>query len=67
MLGPQPPGAALDTRIQKVLDWLARTEGDGPTLAKAASVACLSESRFSHLFVEEKPDCRFAPMCFGGG
>lgn len=53
MLGPQQTDVALDTRIQKVLDWLAGAEGYSPTLAKAASVACLSESRFSHLFVEE--------------
>ena len=53
MLGPQQPDAALDPRIQKVLDWLAAAKEDGPTVAQAASVACLSPSRFSHLFVEE--------------
>ena len=53
MLGPQHPDAALDLRIRRVLDWLAGPNVDGPTLAKAASVACLSESRFSHLFVQE--------------
>jgi AraC-like DNA-binding protein len=53
MLGTQQPDVVLDQRIRKVLDWLAGTDADNPTLAKAASVACLSESRFSHLFVEE--------------
>jgi AraC-like DNA-binding protein len=53
LLGPQEPRVALDPRIGRVMDWLT-SAGDGDvTAAKAASVACLSESRFSHLFVEE--------------
>ena len=44
---------ALDSRIQRVLEWLAGAGEGEVTAAKAASVACLSESRFSHLFVEE--------------
>ncbi len=53
LLGPQERKVALDPRIGRVLDWLARADESGVTAAKAASVACLSESRFSHLFVEE--------------
>ena len=53
LLGPQEPDVALDPRIRRVLDWLADADESGVTAATAASVACLSESRFSHLFVEE--------------
>lgn len=52
-LGPQEPEVALDPRIQRVLDWMSQTSEGAITVAMAASVACLSESRFSHLFVEE--------------
>jgi AraC-like DNA-binding protein len=53
LLGPQQAEVALDPRIQRVLDWMSQVEEGGITAASAASVACLSESRFSHLFVEE--------------
>lgn len=53
LLGPQEPDLALDHRIARVLDWLAKADEDAITSSNAASVACLSESRFSHLFVEE--------------
>jgi len=53
LLGPQQAGTAVDPRIQRVLDWMAKAGEDAITAATAASVACLSESRFSHLFVEE--------------
>jgi AraC-like DNA-binding protein len=53
LLGPQPADAVLDPRIQRVLDWMSQASEGSITAAKAASVACLSESRFSHLFVEE--------------
>jgi AraC family transcriptional regulator len=52
--GPEEPNIARNPRIARVLDWLdpQRIES-GVTAADAAGVACLSESRFSHLFVEE--------------
>ena len=53
LLGPQPVEMVLDPRIQRVLDWMAQASEGAITAAQAASVACLSESRFSHLFVEE--------------
>ncbi len=53
LLGPQEPEMGTDPRIQRVLHWLESADDGGITAAKAASVACLSESRFSHLFVEE--------------
>ncbi len=53
LMGPQQPELALDPRIRRALDWLAANDGAGITVGKAASVACLSESRFSHLFVEQ--------------
>ena len=52
-LAPQERDVALDPRIARVLDWLTSAGEEGVTAANAASVACLSESRFSHLFVEE--------------
>ncbi|EYD74271.1 transcriptional regulator, AraC family [Rubellimicrobium mesophilum DSM 19309] len=52
LLGPQQGEAELDPRIQRVVDWLGQADG-GVTVAAAASVACLSEGRFSHLFVEQ--------------
>ena len=53
LLGPLQPELALDPRIQRVLDWLAGPDEGGITAGEAASVACLSESRFSHLFTKE--------------
>jgi AraC-like DNA-binding protein len=53
LLGPQEPEVGIEPRIQRVLDWVESAGDSGITAAKAASVACLSESRFSHLFVEE--------------
>jgi AraC family transcriptional regulator len=52
LLGPQPPDPCIDPRIGRVLDWLSEAEGE-VTVGRAAAIACLSESRFSHLFVEE--------------
>lgn len=43
----------IDSRIQRVIDRLQDPEAGAMTLPEAAGVACLSESRFSHLFVEE--------------
>lgn len=53
LLGPQEAEMVLDPRIRRVLDWMSETNEGAITAATAASVACLSESRFSHLFVEE--------------
>jgi AraC-like DNA-binding protein len=53
LLGPQPAEVAVDPRIQRVLDWMSQASEGAITAAQAASVACLSERRFSHLFVEE--------------
>ena len=53
LLGPLAPDAALDPRIRRVLDWIAEARDGAMTAAQAASIACLSESRFSHLFVEQ--------------
>lgn len=53
LLGTLETEVALDERVSRVLRWL-RTNGlADATASKAAKVACLSESRFSHLFVEE--------------
>jgi AraC-like DNA-binding protein len=53
LVGPLRPGRLLDHRLQRVLDWCAEAEATEVTSAAAAAVACLSESRFSHLFVEQ--------------
>lgn len=44
---------AIDARLLRVLD-LLKTDLEGHATARtAATIACLSESRFSHLFVEQ--------------
>jgi AraC-like DNA-binding protein len=53
LVGPDPSHPAPDPRIARVLDWLGQHVEDSVTVADAAGIACLSESRFSHLFVEE--------------
>ena len=53
LLGRQQTELDLDPRIQRVLDWLAGADESGIALEEAASVACLSESRVSLLFVKE--------------
>jgi AraC-like DNA-binding protein len=53
MGGPEVD-ATCDRRIARVLEWLGREATEsGVTATEAAGVACLSESRFSHLFVRE--------------
>lgn len=47
------PERELDPRIRRVLSWLQAIDGEAATVAEAARVACLSPSRFSHLFVEQ--------------
>lgn len=46
-------GPSVDPRIGRVLDQLGRSDWLDTTVAEAAGIACLSESRFSHLFVEQ--------------
>jgi AraC-like DNA-binding protein len=53
VLGSSVHGSALDPRIARVLDCLDQRIENGLTAAEAAGIACLSESRFSHLFVEQ--------------
>lgn len=43
----------IDARIGRVLDRLPADPGLRMTAATAAGIACLSDSRFSHLFVEQ--------------
>ena len=43
----------VNTRIARVLDKLSKDLDSRMDLRRAAQIACLSESRFSHLFVEE--------------
>lgn len=45
--------SGIDNRIQRVIDRLKDPEATAMTLSEAAGVACLSESRFSHLFVDQ--------------
>jgi len=47
------PPCTLDPRIGRTLDWLAPRLIEGVGLSEAAATACLSESRFSHLFAAE--------------
>jgi transcriptional regulator GlxA family with amidase domain len=47
------PGGPLDPRIQAVIRWVAARPDQPAALADAARVAGLSESRLSHLFVEQ--------------
>lgn len=53
LLGPAPPRAALDPRLARAIAWAERLGEEPATLPAAAAIACLSESRFSHLFVQE--------------
>jgi AraC-like DNA-binding protein len=52
-VGEALPASSLDPRIARTLDWLTPHVGKGVGLAEAAAIACLSDSRFSHLFAAE--------------
>ncbi|KLK90450.1 hypothetical protein AA309_25575 [Microvirga vignae] len=52
-VGEVLPASTLDLRIARTLDWLTSRISEGVGLAEAAAIACLSESRFSHLFAAE--------------
>jgi AraC-like DNA-binding protein len=53
LLGGLPAPSALDPRISRAIAWVEPRVEDHLTLAQAASVACMSESRFSHCFTKE--------------
>lgn len=53
LVGAGEAGHPVDPRVQRVLAWLDTADGAEPSLQRAAAIACLSESRFSHLFVQE--------------
>ncbi|MBB3020382.1 AraC-like DNA-binding protein [Microvirga lupini] len=53
IVGESLPPSTLDPRIARTLDWLTPRIGEGVGLAEASAIACLSDSRFSHLFAAE--------------
>jgi AraC family transcriptional regulator len=53
MLGDAWNGQLVNPRIGRVLDWLNQDGRETASVAEAANIACLSESRFSHVFVEQ--------------
>ncbi|WP_414474602.1 helix-turn-helix transcriptional regulator [Microvirga sp. M2] len=53
IVGETPPMSTLDPRIARTLEWLAARLSGRIMLTDAASIACLSDSRFSHLFAAE--------------
>ena len=53
LVGSVPPASSLDHRITRAIEWILPRIEEPLTLGQAADVACLSESRFSHLFAEE--------------
>lgn len=53
LLGRADAEPSVDPRIARVLDHLDHGSHSDLTAAEAAGIACLSESRFSHLFVEQ--------------
>jgi AraC-like DNA-binding protein len=52
-VGEALPASALDPRIARTLDWLGPRLAGRVGLEEAAAIACLSDSRFSHLFAAE--------------
>lgn len=53
VLGQAEPEIVLDPRILRVLRWVEAGEREGVSVADAAGIACLSPSRFSHVFVDQ--------------
>ncbi len=53
LLGPAASPSPIDPRIARAIAWAEDRLDKAVTMPEAASVACLSESRFSHLFTEE--------------
>jgi len=52
LTGGADPTGGIDARLLRVIDRLSRSDAV-IDVTQAAAIACLSESRFSHLFVEE--------------
>ena len=53
IVGESLPPSTLDPRIARTLGWFASRLDERVGLPEAAVMACLSESRFSHLFAAE--------------
>lgn len=53
LAGSSSPGATVDTRVAKALDFIRARIGGPIKLADVASAAALSPGRFRHLFVQE--------------
>ncbi|MFC4172526.1 helix-turn-helix domain-containing protein [Microvirga sp. GCM10011540] len=53
IVGSALPPRPLDPRIMRALDWISPRLGGRIALAEAATVACLSDDRFRHLFADE--------------
>ncbi len=53
LAGATMPAQSIDRRIGRVIEALTLDPDQEMDVRKAADIACLSESRFSHLFVEE--------------
>lgn len=53
LTGGVPPAVASDPRILRAIAYVKAHLADSPTLEQVAAEACLSPSRFRHLFVEE--------------
>ena len=53
LAGNVVPVDSIDKRIARVIDRLSADPGSRLDAGQAAEMACLSESRFSHLFVAE--------------
>jgi AraC-like DNA-binding protein len=53
LLGSSRAAPSLDHRVARAIEWILSRIDEPLTLGQVADVACLSESRFSHLFVEE--------------
>lgn len=53
LAGDEMPAQPIDKRIARVIENLSLNPDPPLDARKAAEIACLSESRFSHLFVDE--------------
>lgn len=53
LAGLETPAKPADPRVLRVIDWVHAHIDEPLTLGAAAGLACLSESRFRHLFVAE--------------
>ena len=53
LLGREDTHPEINSRVQRVIHWHRANPEAEMSVSDAASLACLSESRFSHLFVEQ--------------